>query len=75
MATHSSVLAGESHGQRSLAGCSARGRKESAMAERPRALFPASGLLSRGLVKKSSVRPPPSPSGHGAFPLLNSDNV
>ena len=28
MATNSSVLAWESHGQRSLAGCSPRGRKE-----------------------------------------------
>ena len=29
MATHSSILAGESHGQRSLAGCLPRGLKES----------------------------------------------
>ena len=29
MTTHSSILAGESHGQRSLAGCSAWGHKES----------------------------------------------
>ena len=29
MATHSSILAGEFHGQRSLAGCSAWGQKES----------------------------------------------
>ena len=28
MATHSSILAGESHGQRSLSGYSPRGRKE-----------------------------------------------
>ena len=28
MTTHSSILAGESHGQRSLAGCSAWGHKE-----------------------------------------------
>ena len=33
MATHSSILAGESHGQRSLAGCSPWGRKESDTAE------------------------------------------
>ena len=29
METHSSILAGKSHGQRSLAGCSSWGRKES----------------------------------------------
>ena len=29
MATHSSILAGKSHRQRSLAGCSLWGRKES----------------------------------------------
>ena len=29
MATHSRILAGESHGQRSLAGCSRWGRRES----------------------------------------------
>ena len=29
MATHSCVLAGESHGQSSLAGCSPQGQKES----------------------------------------------
>ena len=34
MATNSSILAGESHGQRSLAGYSPRGRKESDMTER-----------------------------------------
>ena len=36
MATHSSILAGESHGQRSLAGCLPRGRKESDMTEQGR---------------------------------------
>ena len=35
MATHSSTLARESHGQRSLEGCSPWGRKESDMTERP----------------------------------------
>ena len=34
MATHSSILAGESHGQRSLVGYSPWGRKESDMTER-----------------------------------------
>ena len=34
VATHSSVLAGESHGQRGLVGYSPRGRKESDMTER-----------------------------------------
>ena len=34
MATHSSILPGESHGQRSLVGYSPRGRKESDMTER-----------------------------------------
>jgi len=34
MATHSSILAGKSDGQRGLAGCSPWGRKESDMAER-----------------------------------------
>ena len=34
MATHSSILAGESHGQRSLVGYSPRGRKELDMTER-----------------------------------------
>ena len=34
MAIHSSILAGESHGQRSLAGYSPRGRKESDTTER-----------------------------------------
>ena len=34
MATHSSILAGESHGWRSLVGYSPRGRKESDMTER-----------------------------------------
>ena len=34
MATHSSILAGESHGQRSLEGYSPRGHKESDMTER-----------------------------------------
>ena len=33
MATHSSILAGKSHGQRSLAGCSPWGREESDTAE------------------------------------------
>ena len=33
MATHSSILPGESHGQRSLAGYSPQGRKESDMTE------------------------------------------
>ena len=33
MATHSSILAGESHGQRSLAGYSPWGHKESDMTE------------------------------------------
>ena len=33
MTTHSSILAGESHGWRSLAGCSPQGHKESATAE------------------------------------------
>ena len=33
MATHSSILAGESHGQRILVGKSPRGRKESDTAE------------------------------------------
>ena len=36
MATHSSVLAWESHGQRSLAGYSPWGRKESNMTEQPK---------------------------------------
>ena len=35
MATHSSIFAGEFHGQRGLAGYSPRGRKESNMTERP----------------------------------------
>ena len=35
MAPHSSILAGESHGQRSLAGYSPWGRKESDRTERP----------------------------------------
>ena len=34
MATHSSTLPGESHGQRSLAGCSPWGHKESDMTDR-----------------------------------------
>ena len=34
MATHSSILAGESHGQRSLARDSPEGRKESDVTER-----------------------------------------
>ena len=34
MATHSSILAGKSHGQRSLVGYSPWGRKESDTAER-----------------------------------------
>ena len=34
MATHSSILPGKSHGQRSLAGCSPWGCKESDMTER-----------------------------------------
>ena len=34
MATHSSILAGKSHGQRSLVGCSPWGCKESGMTER-----------------------------------------
>ena len=33
MATHSSILPGESHGQRSLVGYSPQGRKESDMTE------------------------------------------
>ena len=33
MATHSSILAGESHGQRSLAGYNPWGREESDMSE------------------------------------------
>ena len=35
MVTHSSVLAGKSHGQRSLAGHSPLGHKESDMTEHP----------------------------------------
>ena len=34
MKTHSSILAGKSHGQRNLMGYSPRGRKESNMTER-----------------------------------------
>ena len=34
MATHSSILAWKSHGQRNLVGCSPWGRKESDMTER-----------------------------------------
>ena len=34
MATHSSILPGESQGQRSLVGCSPRGREESDTTER-----------------------------------------
>ena len=37
MATHSSILAGEPHGQRSLAGYSPRGRKDSDTTEQPSA--------------------------------------
>ena len=35
MAPHSSILAGESHGQRGLAGCSPWGCKEAGMTEHP----------------------------------------
>ena len=35
MATHSSILPGESHGQRSLVGCSPWGREESDTTEQP----------------------------------------
>ena len=34
MAAHSSILAGESHGRRSLVDCSPRGRRESDTTER-----------------------------------------
>ena len=34
MATHSSILPGKSHGQKSLVGCSLWGLKESGMTER-----------------------------------------
>ena len=47
----------KSHVQRSLAGHRPWDRKESVTTERPRTLFPASGLLSRSLVQKTSVRP------------------
>ena len=40
MATHSSILAWESHGQRSLAGYSPYGHKESDMTERRSAHIP-----------------------------------
>ena len=33
MATHSGILAGKSHGQRSLVGCSPKGHKKSHMTE------------------------------------------
>ena len=46
MATHSSILAGESHGQRSLAGCLPRGLKESDMTEQGRVHTVGSAFFS-----------------------------
>ena len=44
MTTHSSILDGESHGQRSLVGYSPWGCKESDMTEQPRAVNKSPGL-------------------------------
>ena len=44
MATHSSILAGESHGQRSLVGYSPRGLKESDTIERPSTAWHSNGF-------------------------------
>ena len=45
MTTHSSILPGESHGQRSLAGYSPWGRKASNMTERLTPFSEAAGVL------------------------------
>ena len=45
MATHSSILAGESHGQRSLVGYSSWSRKESDMTEQLHFLFHFQSLI------------------------------
>ena len=44
MTTHSSILAGESHAQRSLVGYSPWGCKESDMTEQPRVVNKSPGL-------------------------------
>ena len=53
MATHSSVLAWESHGQRSLVGYRPRGRKESDMTER----LGTHALCDRRLAYRASFHP------------------
>ena len=53
MATHSSMLAGEVHGQRSLAGYSPWGRKESDMTEQLAHLSMGIGNLKRNLFSHS----------------------
>ena len=58
MAAHSSILAGESHGQRSRVGHRPRGRRESDTAERTARA--AEDVLSRALVAfLQSLKPPP----------------
>ena len=47
MATHSSYLPGEAHGQRSLVGYSPKGRKELDISPSPKALFPELAPQSR----------------------------
>ena len=57
MAPHSSILAGESLGQRSLAGYSPRGRRESDMTERPHftSLHSSAGLVGTTSVLSISL--------------------
>ena len=61
MATHSSILAGESHGQRSLEGYSPRGHKESDMTERLSTqsdlIMDKNGFGSSGMRKYLSFTP------------------
>ena len=54
MATHSSTLAGESHGWRSLVGCSPWGRTESDMTERLHFHF-SFHALEKAMATHSSV--------------------
>ena len=62
-ATHSSVLAGESHGQRGLAGYSPWGGKESDTTERL-SIQRTLGTRPPDLSRQQAVRPPLGPQRH-----------
>ena len=80
-ATHSNILARESHGQRSLAGCSPKGCKESDTTEHSPSKCPPQGLHGQVQVwpvvcvkhpQECTAEPERSPRNSCAFPALRS---